>query len=88
MPMHTWSEHVVHVELLSEDDELARTAGRFLEQRFRAQDVEVNTQAGALRVHSEPGRKVSAAEVALAMLDAGVRVHALHERVEWSVADV
>lgn len=88
MPLHTWSEHVVHVELLSDDDELARTASRFLEQRFRAQDVEVNAEAGALSVHSEPGRKVSAPEVAQAMLDAGVRVHALHEREEWSVADL
>lgn len=88
MPLHTWSEHVVHVELLSDDDELARTASRFLRQRFRAQDVEVNVEPGALRVHSEPGRNVSAAEVAHAMLEAGVRVHALHEREEWSVADV
>lgn len=88
MPLHAWSEHVVHIQLLSNDDEIARTASRFLEQRFRTQDVEVNVEPGQLRVHSEPGRKVGAAEVAQAMLEAGVRVHALHEREEWSVADV
>ncbi len=88
MALHTWVEHVVHVELLSIDAEIARTARRFLEQRFRAQDVEVTADPGELTVHGEPDRRVSAGEVAQALLEAGVRVHALYEREEWSVAEL
>lgn len=41
MTLHAWAEHVVHVQLASRDAEIARTAARFFEQRFWAQDVEV-----------------------------------------------
>lgn len=88
MAMHTWSEHVVHVELLSGDAEIGRTAARFLEQRFRAQDVEVTAEPGVLRVHSEPEHVVTAAQVAQALVESGVRAHAIHERMEWSVAEL
>lgn len=88
MPLHSWSEHVVHIELLSADNEIIRTASRFLEQRFRDRDVEVNVAPGEITVHSEPGRRVSAADVAQGLSDAGVRVHVLYEREEWSVADL
>lgn len=33
MTMHAWAERVVHVELLSDDSEIALTARRFVEQR-------------------------------------------------------
>ena len=88
MTLHTWAEHVVHAELVSRDLEIARTAQRFLEQRFRPQEVEVHAEQGQLRVHSEPAQKVTAEQVARALVDAGVRAHAVHEREEWSVADV
>lgn len=86
--MHAWSEHVVHVELLSHDAEIARTAARFLEQRFRGSEPEVDAEPGELRVHTEPGRAVTAAQVAAALADAGVRAHTVHEREEWSVAEL
>ena len=88
MAMHAWSEHVVHVELLSGDGEIARTAKRFLEQRFGANEPEVHAEAGKLRVHTEPDRTVTAAQVAQALVDAGVRADAVHEREEWSVAEL
>lgn len=88
MTLHAWSEHVVHVDLVSRDREIARTAKHFLEQRFRAQDIDVDAEPGELRVHSEPSRTVTAEQVARALVDAGVRAHAVHEREQWSVADV
>lgn len=88
MRMHAWSEHVVHVELLSDDMEIADTARRFLEQRFRTHDVEVAVEPGELRLHSELERKVGAGQVALALREAGVRAHAIHEREEWSVTEL
>ena len=88
MAMHTWSEHVVHVELVSPDAEIARTARRFLEQRFAGSDPEVHAEAGELRVHTMPEGAVTAAQVARALVEAGVRAHAVHERVEWSVAEL
>lgn len=88
MAMHAWSEHVVHVELVSDDDEIARTARRFLEQRFSASELEVHGEGGQLRVHTEPERAVTAAQVSQALVEAGVRAHAVHERREWSVAEL
>lgn len=88
MPMHAWSEHVVHVELVSGDMEIAETARRFLEQRFRAHDVEVAVEPGELRVHAELAKKVGAEQVAQALSEAGVRAHAVHEREEWSVTEL
>ena len=87
MPLHAWSEHVVHVELLSDDAEIARTAARFLEQRFRDSEPEVQAEPGELRVHTDAARAVTAAQVATALVAAGVRAHAVHEREEWSVAE-
>ena len=88
MTLHAWSDHVVHVALVSRDREIADTAARFLEQRFRAHDVDVDAEPGELRVHSEPARRVSAEQVARALVEAGVRAHAVHEREQWTVADV
>lgn len=88
MAMHAWSEHVVHVELVSRDTEIARTAKRFVEQRFGTSEPEVHAEAGELRVHTEPDRRVTAAQVAKALLEAGVRAHVVHEREEWSVAEL
>lgn len=88
MSMHAWSEHVVHVDLLSDDREIASTAARFLEQRFRDSEVEGHAEPGRVRLHSEPERPVTAADVARALVEAGVRAHAVYERQEWSVADV
>ncbi len=88
MSMHAWAEHVVHIDLLSDDREIASTAVRFLEQRFRDYDVEGHSEPGKVRLHSEPERPVTAVDVAHALVEAGVRAHAVHERQEWSVADV
>lgn len=88
MTMHAWSEHVVHVELVSDDDEIALTARRFLEQRFDARDPEVHAEGGQLRVHTDPQHAVSAAQVTQALAEAGVRAHAVHERREWSVTEL
>jgi hypothetical protein len=88
MTMHAWAEHVVHVELLSDDTEIASTAVRFLEQRFADRDVEGHAEPGRVRLHSETDRPVTAADVARALVEAGVRAHAVHDRQEWSIADV
>ena len=87
MALHAWSEHVVHVELVSDDREIARAAARYLELRYGEEDDEVEAGPGRLRVHSEPERRVTSADVAQALVEAGVRAHALHEREEWSVTD-
>lgn len=88
MAMHAWSEHVVHVVLVSDDGEIARTARRFLEQRFAASEPEVHAEDGQLRVHTEPERAVTAEQVAQALVDAGVRAQSVHERREWSVTEL
>lgn len=88
MSTHAWFEHVVHVDLLSEDLEIASETVRFLEQRFVDRDPEGHAQPGRVRLHSEPERPVTASEVAGALAEAGVRAHAVHERQEWSVADI
>ena len=88
MTLHAYAEHVVHVELVSRDAEIARAAARFIEQRFRAQGVEAAAEPGELQVHSDPARAVGAAQVAQALAEAGVRAHAVHEREEWSVVEV
>jgi len=88
MSTNAWSEHVVHVDLLSRDLEIASETLRFLEQRFADRDPEGRAEPGGVRLHSERERPVTAAEVAGALAEAGVRAHAVHERQEWSVADV
>lgn len=87
MSTHAWSEHVVRVDLVSDHPEVAAETVRFLEGRFRDQDPEGHAEPGAVRLHTLPGSPVTAADVALALAEAGVRAHAVHERVEWSVAD-
>lgn len=87
MTMHAWPEHVVHVELLSDDAEIAKTAVRFLERRFADRDVEGHAEPGRVGLHSDLDRPVTAEDVARALVDAGVRAHAVHERQEWSVTD-
>ncbi len=52
---------MVHIDLLSDDREIASTAVRYLEQRFRDYDVEGHAEPGAVRLHSEPERPVPAA---------------------------
>ncbi len=88
MPLHTWVDHVVHVELLSADLDIARTSGLLLERRFATQEVDVTSAPGQLQIRSEPDTHVTAAAVAQALLEAGVRAHTVHERQEWSVAEV
>lgn len=88
MPLHTWADHVVHVELLSNDSEISSTTALFLERRFHDQGVEVSGAAGRLEVRSEPDTKVTAGAIALALAEAGVRANTVHERQEWSVAEV
>ena len=88
MSTHAWPEHVVHVELVSNDADIAAETVRFLEQRFADREPEAVAEPGGVRLHSEPARPVTAAEVAGALAEAGVRAHAVHERQEWSVVDV
>lgn len=88
MSTYAWAEHVVHVDLVSGDSELASETVRFLEQRFADRDPEGHAEQGRVRLHSLPDRPVTAGEVAHALAEAGVRAHAVHERAEWSVADV
>lgn len=88
MPLHAWVDHVVHVELLSADLEIARTSAQLLERSFATQQVDVTSGAGQLQIRSEPGMEVTSADIARALLEAGVRAHAVHERQEWSVAEV
>ncbi len=88
MDTHAWIEHVVHVDLVSDDPQIAAETVRFLEQRFVERDPEGHAEPGRVRLHSELERPVTAAEVACALAEAGVRAHAVHERQEWSVADV
>lgn len=88
MSTHAWSEHVVHIALLSHDPDIAGETVRFLEQRFVDRDPEGHAEPGRVRLHSGLERPVTAAEVAGALTEAGGRAHAVHERQEWSVADV
>lgn len=88
MSAHAWSEHVVHVRLLSDDPDITAETLRFLEQRFVDLEPEAQAESGGVRLHSEPDRPVTAADVARALAEVGVRAHAVHERLEWSVADV
>ncbi len=87
MTTHAWAEHVVRVDLVSGDPEVASETVRFLEGRFLDRDPEVHAEPGGVRLHTPTGTAVTAADVALALAEAGVRAHAVHERVEWSVAD-
>lgn len=88
MPLHTWADHVVHVELLSNDSEISATTASFLSRRFREKGVDVSGAAGRLEVRSEPATSVTARDIALALAQAGVRANTVHERQEWSVAEV
>ena len=88
MPLHAWADHVVHIELLSNDAEISSSTALFLERRFHAQGVEVSDAAGRLEVRSEPDTRVTAGAIALALAEAGVRANTVHERQEWSVAEV
>lgn len=87
MSTHAWSENVVHVELVSHDPEVASETVRFLEGRFRDHDPEGHAEPGEVRLHTPTEMPVTARDVALALAEAGVRAHSVHERVEWSVAD-
>ena len=88
MSTHAWAEHVVHVDLVSDDPQIASATVRFLEQRFAERDPEGHAEPGEVRLHSGTERPVTAAEVAGVLAEAGVRAHAVHGRQEWSVADV
>lgn len=88
MTTHAWAEHVVHVDLLSGAREIAAEAVLFLEQRFADRDPEGHAEPGKVRLHTVPNRPVTAADVARALAEAGVQARSVHERVEWSVADV
>ena len=88
MTTHAWAEHVVHVHLLSSAPEIAVEAMRFLEGRFADRDPEGHAEPGKVRLHTVPDRPVTAGDVARALAETGVRARSVHERVEWSVADV
>ncbi len=88
MPLHTWVDHVVHVELLSRDSEISSTTALFLQRRFQAHGADVSGETGHLEVRSDAGSAVTAGGVARALAEAGVRAHRVHERQEWSVAEV
>ena len=88
MSAHAWSEHVVHVGLVSDDPDIISETLRFLEQRFADREPEAHVEPGGVLLHSEPDRPVTAADVARALAEAGVRAHVVHERQEWSVADI
>lgn len=88
MPLHAWADHVVHVELLSRDSEISSTTVQYLQRRFQVQGADVSGEAGHLEVRSEAGTEVSAGAVAQVLVEAGVRAHSVHERPEWSVAEV
>jgi hypothetical protein len=88
MSVHAWSEHVVRIELVTDDPDITSETLRFLEQRFADREPEAHAEPGGVRLHSEPDRPVTAADVASALAEAGVRAHAVHERQEWSVADI
>lgn len=88
MTTHAWAEHVVCVELVSQDSQIADETARFLEQRFDALDPDARAEPGRVHLHSQPEQPVTAAQVAGALAEAGVRALAVHERQEWSVADV
>ncbi len=88
MSAHAWSEHVVHVGLVSDDADIMSETLRFLEQRFAGREPEAHPEPGGVRLHSEPDRPVTAADVARALAEAGVRAHSVYERQEWSVTDI
>lgn len=88
MGAHPWPEHVVHVDLASDDPQIAIETVRFLEQRFADRDPEGHAEPGRVRLDSAPERPATAAEVAGALAEAGVRAQAVHERQHWSVAEV
>lgn len=88
MSLHTWCDHVVHVELLSGDPEITKTAAQYLERSLGAEDVEVSADAGSLQVRSEFDKAVTAAQVAEALSRGGVRAQAVYGRDEWSVTEV
>lgn len=88
MRLHTWADHVVHVELLSDDSDISTTTELFLERRFQAEGADVSGNDGRLEVRTQPGSTITAGDVAQALAEAGVRAHNVHEREEWSVAEV
>ena len=42
MPLHTWADNVVHVDLLSQDREISRATVLFLQRRFHAHAADVS----------------------------------------------
>lgn len=88
MPMHAWVDHVVHVELTSRDSEVGRLTARVLRERLPVEMDDVDESPGTLEVRSSPERPVTAEQVARALQAAGVRTSRIHERAEWSVAEV
>ncbi len=76
MSTHAWAEHVVDVDLVSADPQIASETVGFLEQRFAERDPEGHAEPGRVRLHSGPDRPVAAADVARALAETGVRAHA------------
>lgn len=88
MALHTWCDHVVHIELLSGDAEVAKTTAEYLERFLATEDVDVSAEPRLLQVRSDVDKAVTAARVAEALSQGGVRAQAVHGRDEWSVAQV
>jgi len=87
--MHAWVDHVVHVELTSGDREVGRLTARVLRERLPVETDDVDeSPPGTLEVRSSPDRPVTAEQVARTLQAAGVRTSRIHERAEWSVAEV
>lgn len=88
MALHAWSDHVVHVHLYSDDEELSQTCARLIEQRFAEREVDTMTEGGYVEVRSGLDNPLTAADIAEALLAAQVRALSIFERAEWSVAEV
>jgi hypothetical protein len=86
--LHAWCDHVVHVHLYSRDEELSQTCARLLEQRFGDREVDTMAEAGYVEVRSSQDDRLTAADVAQALLAAQVRALSIFDRAEWSVAEV
>lgn len=82
--LNAWCDHVVHVDLVSDDLEIAQACADLIRGSVPA-GADVAHQSGGVQVRSASSDPVTAPQVLQALQAAAVRVHALHERDEWSV---
>lgn len=55
MSAHTWPEHVVHVELVSDDPDITSETLRFLEHRFADREAEALAEPGGVPTAQRAG---------------------------------